>query len=224
MSDLQNAPLANAGRMFGTVLARVVYSAGTVHPELVPRSGAVIVVSNHIGFLDGPIIFCLTPRTVRFLVKHTYFTSVWGALLVRMGQIPIHQNTGDRVALASARDLLAQGGALGVFPEGTRGSGTVQDAQQGAAWLALQSGAPVIPVATLGTTRAGGGRDSWPRPRARVKVVFGEPFHVDVDRSVPGRERLRLATAEIRERLAAHVLDALSETGMTLPDTELSAA
>lgn len=224
MSELRAAPLANAGRLFGAALVRVVYSAGTVHPERMPRAGAVIVVSNHTGFLDGPVIFCLSPRTVRFLVKHTYFTSVWGAVLSRTGQIPIRQRTGDRVALAAATDLLGQGGALGVFPEGTRGSGSVRDAEQGAAWLALQSGAPVIPVATLGTWRAGGTKDSWPPPRARVRVVFGEPFHVEADRGVPGRERLRLATALIRERLADHVRESLAETGMTLPAGERDAA
>ncbi|MBO1766342.1 lysophospholipid acyltransferase family protein [Allobranchiibius sp. GilTou73] len=224
MTELRAAPLANAGRLFGAALVRVVYSASAVHAGRMPRTGSVIVVSNHTGFLDGPVIFCLSPRTVRFLVKHTYFTSAWGAVLSRTGQIPIRQNTGDRVALAAAKDLLGQGGALGVFPEGTRGSGSVRDAQQGAAWLALQSGAPVIPVATLGTWRAGGTKDSWPLPRARVRVVFGEPFHVETDPDVTGRERLRLATALIRERLATHVLESLAETGMTLPVGERDAA
>ncbi|NHN57010.1 1-acyl-sn-glycerol-3-phosphate acyltransferase [Calidifontibacter sp. DB0510] len=215
MTDFERR-YADAGHVFGRNLARIVYQAKAVHPERVPATGPVLIVSNHTGFLDGPVIFCLAPRTVHFLVKRAYFTSVVGVLLRGVGQIPISQNTGDRQALADARSLLTRGHAVGIFPEGTRGAGAVSAAQQGTAWLALQTGATIVPAATLGT-RGRRGKNSWPRPRSPIRVVFGEPFELPPYAGVTGRERLRLATELVRTRLAEQVRAAISETGLTLP-------
>ncbi|KNX37144.1 lysophospholipid acyltransferase family protein [Luteipulveratus halotolerans] len=217
MSEVPGPQGARAGRLLGQVIAPVLYDArhrGTHH---VPRTGPVVLVSNHSGFLDGPLVYCLAPRPVHFLVKKSYFSSAWGALLRAVGQIPIDQNSGDRQALTAARAVLARGGAVGVFPEGTRGAGDVRAVQQGAAWLALQADALVVPVACLGTRGAGATRSSWPRLRGHLEVVFGEPFSVRPDGDVTGRERLRLASETLRSRLAAHVADSVERTGMALP-------
>lgn len=208
---------AEGGRRLGAVLVRIGYAARALHSELVPAQGPVVLVSNHTGFLDGPVVFCLTPRPVHFLVKRSYFASLWGVVLRGVGQIPITQHSGDREALQAARSVLSQGGCIGVFPEGTRGSGSVTSAQQGAAWLALQAGATIVPAATLGTRGTGSGRESWPKPRGVIRVVFGEPFTLD-DIEGTGRVRLAGATERIRERLAAHVQSAVAETGLPLPE------
>jgi len=192
------------------------YDVQTLHGDRMPATGPVIVVSNHVGFLDGPLVFIFAPRPLRFLVKRSYFSSAWGAVLRATGQIPIDQNTADREALATAREVLSSGGGLGIFPEGTRGSGAVRTAQQGAAFLAQATGARIVPVAVLGT-KGKGGRDSWPTLRGQVRVVVGEPFVLTRRIGVPGRERLRIATEELRAKLAAHVRDATRETGMALP-------
>lgn len=208
---------SDRGRAIGNRLVKLGYRARSVHPERVPATGPVLIVSNHTGFLDGPVVFCLAPRTVHFLVKKSYFKSVWGKVLTGVGQIPIEQRTGDREALAAAKSLLGRGYAVGIFPEGTRGSGTVESAHQGAAWLALQTGATIVPAATLGTRGTGNGRESWPKPGARIRVVFGEPFDLPAYDGVPGRQKLALATEQIRTRLADQVRDAIAETGMELP-------
>lgn len=208
---------SDRGRGIGNRLVRFGWRAKALHPERVPRTGPVLIISNHTGFLDGPLVFCLAPRTVHFLVKKSYFESVWGRLLRGMGQIPIEQRTGDRQALAVAKSLLSDGHALGIFPEGTRGAGTVESAHQGAAWLALQTGATIVPAATLGTRGTGRGRESWPKPGSTLRVVFGEPFDLPAYEGVPGRQKLQLATEEIRSRLAEHVHAAVDETGLKLP-------
>lgn len=208
--------LVDGCRKLGVGIANALYSVETVHGERMPQEGPVIVVSNHVGFLDGPLVFVLAPRALRFLVKRSYFSSAWGVLLRITGQIPIDQHTADREALSAAREVLSGGGGLGIFPEGTRGSGAVQTAQQGAAFLAHASGARIVPVAVLGT-KGVGGRDSWPKLRAPLRVVVGEPFTLEKHRGVPGRERLRLGTEELRSRLASHVEAAVRETGLTLP-------
>ncbi|TWE12861.1 lysophospholipid acyltransferase family protein [Rudaeicoccus suwonensis] len=215
--------LVKAGRQFGVVAARGLYDVRAVHPERMPMAGPVIAVSNHVGFLDGPIVFIFTPRPLRFLVKRSYFSSAWGVLLRAMGQIPIDQNSAERSALMAAKDVLTAGGGVGIFPEGTRGGGTVETAQQGAAWLAQQTGAVIVPVAVLGTVGTGG-RDSWPRLRSEMRVVVGEPFELPELPGVPGRQRLQLATEDLREHLAEHVAQAVRETGLSLPHVSADAA
>lgn len=196
--------LPRAGRRFGAVAVRAVYSVTVEHAGRVPKSGAIVLVSAHSAFLDGPVLFCVAPRTVSFLVKRSYFQGALGLLLRAVGQIPITQNTADRRSLQEAVEVLASGGAVGVFPEGTRGEGTVEKVQQGAAWLALQTRALVVPVAIAGTRPAHGGNDGWPRPRSRLRIVFGRPFEVEAPTGVPGRERLRIATEHLRAMLAEH--------------------
>lgn len=208
--------LAEGCRRFGLGLAHLLYEVKALHSERMPADGPVIVVSNHVGFLDGPMVFIFTPRPLRFLVKRSYFASLWGFFLRITGQIPIDQNNADREALATARKTLAAGGGIGIFPEGTRGAGAVQTAQQGAAFLAQATGARIVPVAVLGT-KGTGGRDSWPKLRAPLRIVIGEPFALPKYSGVPGRERLRLSTEELRSRLASHVDAATQETGLTLP-------
>ena len=218
VSSQRYRPRLVAGcRKLGFGLAHALYDVQTLHGDRMPAKGPVIVVSNHVGFLDGPMVFIFAPRPLRFLVKRSYFSSSWGVFLRATGQIPIDQNSADRDALAAAREVLVDGGALGIFPEGTRGSGAVRTAQQGAAFLAQATGARIVPVAVLGT-KGTGGRDSWPKLRGSVRLVVGEPFVLTKRVGVPGRERLRIATEELRTKLAAHVLEATRETALALPE------
>ena len=215
--DATQAPLASPGRRLGWLLAHLVYDGRAVHGDRIPRSGPVIVISNHSAFLDGPVVFCLAPRTLHFLVKRAYFSSAWGTVLRKMGQIPIDQHSADRRALMTAKSALERGDAIGIFPEGHRGAGTVEAAEQGAAWLALQTGALIVPAATLGTRTTTGNKDTWPKPRGTIRVVFGEPFALHPTPGANGRERLGIATEQLRARLAAHVEASVGETGMSLP-------
>ncbi|GAA1897097.1 lysophospholipid acyltransferase family protein [Lapillicoccus jejuensis] len=208
------------GRRFGRVLLGALWRCEAHHRERVP-AGPVVLVANHSGFLDGPLVFSLAPRGVSFLVKQQMFTGPLGRVLRTVGQIPIDRSRGDRSALGVARAVLERGGAVGVFPEGTRGRGDVAQVNQGAAWLALQAGAQVVPVAVLGTRRAGASTGSLPRVRTRVVVDFGEPFDLAPDRALPGRERLRAATERLRDRLAEHVTTASATYGLVLPDDGL---
>lgn len=194
------------GQRLGVGLLRLLYRARVTGQAHVPSRGPVILVANHVGFIDGPLGFITSPRPVHFLVKRAYFVGPVGWLLRGVGQIPITQRSADREALTSAREVLRAGGVVGVFPEGTRGSGEVASAQQGAAFLALGTKAVVVPVALSGT--AGRSKGALPRVRSRLSVTFGEPFDLagvpDVA-AVTGRERVAVATEALRVRLAEHV-------------------
>ncbi|MEJ5915691.1 lysophospholipid acyltransferase family protein [Pseudokineococcus sp. 1T1Z-3] len=208
------------GKPVGWVLARGLWSVTRHGTENVPADGPVLLASNHLSFLDGPLLMGMAPRGTHFLVKKEMFVGPMATLLHGCGQIPVDR-TGDRAALTTAVGVLRRGGSVGVFPEGTRGRGDVQAMQSGVTWLALQTGAPVVPVALLGTRAKGGAASSLsslPRPRQPVHVVFGEPLDLSAPTGVPRREALKAATQQLQAAMTAHVHDAVERTGMPLPD------
>lgn len=197
-----------AGQRVGTALF-LLYRTRVRGAHHVPSVGPVVLVANHTGWLDGPLAFVASPRPVHFLVKRAYFRGPLGRVLHGVGQIPITQNSADRAALTQARDVLVRGGVVGVFPEGTRGAGDVATVQQGAAFLALGAGAPIVPVALSGT--AGRTKSAVPRLRSQLSVTFGEPIDLATQPQVArlvGRARLASASDALRMHLAQHVRDA----------------
>jgi len=208
---------ARLGHAVGRVLVLLLYAARASGRSNVPAQGPVVLAANHTGYLDGAIVLAMAPRPSHFLVLATTFEGVVGHLLRWSGQIPIDQARGDRAALGSAREVLGRGGVIGIFPEGGRGRGDVASAGKGVAWLALQSGATVVPTACLGTRRTGDLAASWPRLRSRLVVDFGPPVLLDLPDGLPGRARLDLATEQVRRALVAHVHAAARAHGIPLP-------
>lgn len=168
----------------------------------VPRGGGVVLVANHSAFMDGPLIFGQLGRRSVFLVKHESFHGPLGWYLRRLGQLPVRRGEVDRAPLLTALRTLRAGGLVGVFPEGTRGSGDVAQARHGAAWLARSAGATVLPVACRGTNT--GGDRALPRWRPRVDLLIGAPVPVTAER---GRAALAGDTERIRVELAALVAE-----------------
>ncbi|MEU6155295.1 lysophospholipid acyltransferase family protein [Actinosynnema sp. NPDC047251] len=166
-----------------------------------PRTGPVVLVANHSSMVDGPVLFGVLPRRVVFLIKQEMFRGIAGRGLRRIGQLAVRRGVPDRAPLLAAQKVLRGGGVVGVFPEGTRGSGDVAQAQQGAAWLARSTGAVVVPVACRGTRRPEG---SGRRFRPVVDVLVGEPFELNADK---GRLGLEKATEQVRDRLAMLVAE-----------------
>lgn len=203
-------------RKVGWFLAHVVWRTRVVGRERVPRTGPVIVAGNHTGVIDGPVMLGVAPRPLHILVKQEMFRGFIGVVLRAAGQIPVDRS-GGRAALATARAVLKRAGAVGIFPEGARGSGQVDDVHGGAAWLALNTGAVIVPVAILGTRRTGESVGKVPGLRRCLVVDFGESFTVAREPGETGRTALARVNAEIQERLAAAVTDAVARHGIALP-------
>ena len=182
----------------------------------VPVDGPVLLAANHLGALDGPLLVAASPRPVHVLAKSELFVAPVDRLLRAGGQVEIEYDGPDRSALHLAVRLLADGRAVGVFPEGHRGRGDVAHARHGLAYLAA-GGVPVVPVAVLGTRGTGSGRDSTPRPGARLDVVYGEPVVVRADGDVRRRAVLARAGEQLRQVLADHVERSCRRTGQVLP-------
>jgi 1-acyl-sn-glycerol-3-phosphate acyltransferase len=191
--------LHDLGRWFASWLFRPFYQVRVHHRERIPARGAVVVVANHSAFVDGPLLFGLLRRRAVFWVKQEMFTGLVGWGLWRIGQLPVRRGEADRRPLTAAVGVLRGDGLVGVFPEGSRGSGEVAAAQHGAAWLARTSGAQVLPVVFRGTRRPDGCGRRW---RPHVDIVVGEPLTVAAG---GGRAGLAGATETIRAELAGMV-------------------
>ncbi|MEE6280885.1 lysophospholipid acyltransferase family protein [Georgenia sunbinii] len=204
-------------RRVGWFLDHVYWNTTVLGGEHVPRTGPVIIASNHTGVIDGPLLHGAIPRSSHFIIKQEFFDSKLGFLMTGAGQIPVDRGNG-RAALVVAQKLLAEGRAVGIFPEGNRGRGTVKETRAGTAWLAVQSGAPVVPVACLGTRPTGTKLGHVPAPRSKLHVVFGEPIHVSTERGSGGnRALIANAMTALQDGLAAHVEHAVRLTGVELP-------
>ena len=161
----------------------------------IPRSGPVILAANHRSFLDPFVIACCTPRPVYFVAKRELFDKRWqGWILNALGAFPIRRGESDGESMRTAREILDRGDIVVIFPEGTRiRTGSLARPKRGVGRLALESGAPVVPVAVHGSERA---RDGWKIKPVKVEVRCGSPLTFPrVERPSP-----RLA-AEVTERI-----------------------
>jgi 1-acyl-sn-glycerol-3-phosphate acyltransferase len=183
----------------------------------VPALGPAILASNHIGWLDGPLIFLKAPRPAHALVKHDAFTGVSGHLLNLSAQIPVHRGRSDVGALRKAVDALAAGQVVAIYPEGRRGDGELHQIKGGVARLALVSGAPVVPVAIFGSREAGADSESRPPKGARIDVVYGEPIQFPVQPFPRTTAMIADVTEQIREHMVAHLDWAKSATRRGTP-------
>ncbi|MGY1455859.1 lysophospholipid acyltransferase family protein [Streptomyces sp. SS8] len=211
---LPSARGAAVGRRIGIGLMYGLWRPRVLGAWRIPASGPVILAVNHTHAVDGPLLMGTAPRPVHFLIKKEAFTGPLDPFLTGIGQIGVDRKAADRVAITRALGVLGAGGVLGIFPEGTRGEGDFASLRSGLAYFALRSGAPVVPVAVLGTAgRRGRAIPALPPLRSRVDIVFGEPFEAGDGSGRRTRSALDEATVRIGKRLTAHLADARRITG-----------
>jgi 1-acyl-sn-glycerol-3-phosphate acyltransferase len=159
----------------------------------------------------------VSPRPVHALTKIEMFTGPLGQFLVAAGQIPVRRNEPDIAAVRTSLRVLRDGGAVGVFPEGTRGPGELKRVEPGAAYLALASGATVCPLIFLGTRLPGASLGSIPPRGSRLVMTYGEPLRFEGHGWPRRRSELRETTHRIREAMLDTLELARATTGMDLP-------
>lgn len=145
--------------------------------ERLPRTGGYVLAPVHRSYIDTPISSCLTRRRLRFMGKDTLWKHRWsGWLLSTLGGFPVTRGTADREALKRCIAVLEGGEPLVLYPEGERKSGpVVQPMFDGAVYVALKAGVPIVPVGISGSERVmpKGARFIYPR---KVRVIVGEPL------------------------------------------------
>ncbi|MBT2548734.1 1-acyl-sn-glycerol-3-phosphate acyltransferase [Arthrobacter sp. ISL-65] len=180
--------------------------------ENVPKDGPFIVAPNHLSFLDSVIVQALMPRPVAFFAKAEYFTTkgikgrVMKSFFEAVGSIPVErgEQAASVQALRTLLDILEDGRGIGIYPEGTRSrDGILYRGRTGVGWLALTTGAPVIPVGLIGTEKLQPAGRNAVKPQHFIMKV-GEPIYFDKtgpDHSLPARrqvtDRIMDAIAEL---------------------------
>jgi len=183
----------------------------------VPDDGPVIIASNHAGWLDGPLLFIKAPRDVHALVKEEEFEGKNARLLRAISQIRVARNRVDTGAMRRAASALSAGQAVGIFPEGARGDGELHTIKHGIAYLALVSGAPIVPLAMFGTREQGADASSRPPKGARIDLVYGRPLQIEAQPWPRTKNLIDEAAAQIHEHLLAHLAWAKGAVKRELP-------
>ncbi|MFZ4895893.1 lysophospholipid acyltransferase family protein [Plantibacter sp. Mn2098] len=193
------------GRAILIPTAKLLYRPKIIGRKNVPKRGKVILASNHLSFIDSIAIPISAPRRVQFLAKSDYFTGKglkgWFSrnFFTSIGAVGVERGVGQAAqeALDQGRRILEGGNAFAIYPEGTRSlDGRLYRGRTGVAWLALTTGATVVPVGLIGTADLMPVGSKIPKFKP-VTIVFGEP--IDVSHHGPadsGRAR-RKATDEI---------------------------
>lgn len=214
MSETPSLKGAAVGRRIGIGLMYGLWRPRVLGAWKVPATGPVILAVNHAHNIDGPMLMGTAPRPLHFLIKKEAFIGPLGPFLEGIGQVKVDRSGTDRTAITRALGVLEQGGALGIFPEGTRGEGDFASLRAGLAYFAVRGAAPIVPVAVLGSTdRRGRLVKGLPPLGSRVDVVFGDAFDAGDGSGRRTRTALDEATVRIQDRLTAHLADAKRLTG-----------
>ncbi|RKT79148.1 1-acyl-sn-glycerol-3-phosphate acyltransferase [Terracoccus luteus] len=206
-------------------LSHALYRPTIEGKENMPRTGGVVVASNHVSFIDSFAIPLASPRQVRFLAKEEYWTGpgVGGALrkgfFTAVGMIPVnrHSTSAAQESLDKALEVLRAGDAFGIYPEGTRSrDGRLYRGRTGVAWLALTADVPVVPVGLIGTEEIQPVGARFPK-LAKVTVRFGEPIGVERYRGMPAGRARRELTDEVMAAIAALSGQQMADTYNDVP-------
>jgi len=170
--------------------------------ENVPKQGSLIVVANHLNLIDPPLLGASVPRKINFMAKQELFHPTPGACFVRAyGAFPVRRGELDREALRRALEVLKSGGVVGMFPEGKRSlNNQLLPIQPGTAFVAVRSGAPILPVGISGSEQVKNIGFILYRPH--ITVTIGRPFSLSYSKDKPLRSQLPGLSDIISEHIA----------------------
>jgi 1-acyl-sn-glycerol-3-phosphate acyltransferase len=179
--------------------------------ERAPLEGPVILASNHASYLDPPLVGAGLRRHINYLAREDLFqVPVMGWVLRQWQVVPVDRDGGGAAGLRRILDRLLAGGAIILFPEGTRTrDGKLQTARSGIGLTVIKSSAPVVPVRVFGTFEAYGRHLRFPRPR-RMTVKYGRPLSFEqlrAEAKVCSKPRLK----EIYQQVANELMTAIAK-------------
>jgi len=207
-------------RLLAVAIMRLLFRMESSGRQNVPARGPVLLVANHSSLLDPPLVGGSAQRQLTFLAKAELFEiPLFGALIRRLNARPIRREGADPGALRTAMRVLEEGGALLIFPEGTRGDeGVIRPAKAGAGMLAVLSGAAVVPVYVSGSGRAWPRERRFPRP-AKVTVTFGEPLRFEAERGADRKRQYEVASREMMDAISRLRNGIIAGTGRGRPES-----
>jgi 1-acyl-sn-glycerol-3-phosphate acyltransferase len=203
----------NPSYFIGWSIFRLIYATyfrwRVYNPEHVPKTGPVILASNHASFIDPPLVGAGLHRPVNYLARESLFRYPGiGALLRSWNAVPVDREGGGAAGLRAILDRLLAGGAILLFPEGTRTTdGNLQPARSGIGLTVIKSNAPVVPVRVFGTFEAFNRNHKFPRPH-RIAVKYGRPIDFSALRAeakICTKPRLKQIYQEVANRIMAEI-------------------
>jgi 1-acyl-sn-glycerol-3-phosphate acyltransferase len=199
------------GWIFFRSLFAVYFRWSVFNAERVPQTGGVILASNHASYLDPPLVGSGLHRDINYLARASLFRFPGiGALLRSWNSVPVDRDGGGAAGLKVILDRLLAGGAIILFPEGTRTpDGRLQKARSGIGLTVIKSSAPVVPVRVFGTFEAYGRNHKFPRPK-KVTVKYGVPMNFEKLRAeAKNCDKARLK--EIYQQVADDIMAAIAK-------------
>src|SRR5437660_791428 len=202
-------PIYRVGWLGFRALYKFYFGWRVYNPERVPLTGPVILASNHASYLDPPLVGAGIRRDINYLARESLFRfPVVGWVLHRWNSVPVDREGGGARGLKAILDRLLKGGAIILFPEGTRSrDGNLQPARSGIGLTVIKSNAPVVPVRVFGTYDAFGRHIRFPRPY-RLAVKYGQPMWFEqlrAEAKVCSKPRLKQIYQQIADEIMAAI-------------------
>ena len=203
----------NLSYRIGRLAFRFIYATWfgwrVFNPERVPLTGPVILAANHASFIDPPLVGAGLKRDINYLARESLFRFPGiGALLRSWNSVPVDRDGGGAAGLRAILERLLAGGAIILFPEGTRTrNGKLQPARSGIGLTVIKSAAPVVPVRVFGTFEAFGRHMRFPRPRP-IAVKYGQPMLFEklrAEAKTCSKPRLKEIYQEIADEIMAAI-------------------
>lgn len=189
--------LYKLGKRLSFFYLRFVNRVTVIGADRIPKDRGVLLCSNHINYLDPPLVGSGCPRPVHFMAKSELFNApILKNILPRIHAFPVKRGMSDRQALRTGLKFLNEGEVVGLFPEGTRSKdGKVGKGLAGAGFFALRSDAVIVPCAIIGSYK----------PFKKIKIIYGEPFDIKSGKKEKGSATE--ATAQIMSAIAKLVAE-----------------
>ncbi|MGA2747349.1 MAG: lysophospholipid acyltransferase family protein [Verrucomicrobiota bacterium] len=199
-------PCYRAGWLFFRAVFALYFRWRVFNPERVPARGPVILASNHASYIDPPLVGAGVARHISYLARDSIFrVPILASILRSWRVVPVDRDGGTGRGLKMILTRLEEGGAIILFPEGTRTRhGEMNPARSGIGLAVIKSSAPVVPARVFGTHRAFGPHVLVPRPR-RVMVKYGRPLYFQALRE-EARTAPKQRLKDIYQRIADEIM------------------
>jgi 1-acyl-sn-glycerol-3-phosphate acyltransferase len=203
-------PIYLLGWLFFRGIYKFYFGWRVFNPERVPLTGPVILASNHASFIDPPLVGAGLKRGINYLARESLFRfPVLGWVLHRWQAVPVDREGGGAKGLKAILHRLLNGGAIILFPEGTRTrDGKLQPARSGIGLTVIKSSAPVIPVRVFGTFEAYNRHLRFPKPGHTVIVKYGRPLLFEklrAEAKTCSKQRIKEIYQEVADQIMAAI-------------------
>jgi len=204
MSSIPNPKLYEAARRIADWYFNSFYDYTQSGKRHIPGHGPIIFAANHVSFYDPPAIGACLPRQINYFARDTLFKGLFGKCLAQIGTIPVARENAEVKSLKAIFRTLKAGGAVAIYPEGTRSAdGRLSEPKAGAGMIACKSRATVIPTRLFGTYEVFGRGDKLPKLGGHIHIAYGAPMPTaEIDPGKAHPERYLEASRRIMARIA----------------------